>query len=100
MNQHQAPNETSITIVCENGTARFESHNKRWGWQNEPEGEWEYQNFTIGRDDLFTRQANHFLDAIGGKITPACTIAEAKQTLITCLAILKSSQQPPWTPIS
>ncbi len=99
-NQHQPPNETSITIVCENGTVRFEYHNNRWGWQNEPKGDWQYHNFTIGRDDLFTHQANHFLDALEGKTKPACTIAEAKQTLQTCLAILKSAQSPPWIPIS
>ncbi|MFK5921157.1 MAG: Gfo/Idh/MocA family oxidoreductase [Verrucomicrobiota bacterium] len=98
-NQHQAPNETSITIVCEKGTLRFDYQRNRWGWLTEPEGEWQYQNFTIGRDDLFTHQANSFLDAIEGKNKPACTLAEAKHTLLACLAILKSSQQPPWIPI-
>ncbi|NOX98980.1 MAG: Gfo/Idh/MocA family oxidoreductase [Verrucomicrobia bacterium] len=98
-NQHQAPNETSITVICENATVRFDYQRNRWGWQKEPEGEWEYENFTIGRDDLFTHQANAFLDAIEGKTEPACTIAEAEHTLKTCLTILKSSQQPPWIPI-
>lgn len=96
-NQHQAPNETSITVICENGTVRFDYQRNRWGWLKEPEGEWEFEEFTIGRDDLFTNQANAFLDAIEGKAEPACTITEAEHTLITCLAILKSSQQPPWT---
>ncbi len=98
-NQHQAPNETSITVICENGTARFDYQRNRWGWLTEPEGDWEYENFTIGRDDLFTHQANAFLNAIEGKSAPACTIAEAEHTLKTCLTILKSSQQPPWIPI-
>jgi len=98
-NQHQAPNETTITVICENGTARFEYHRNRWGWQKEPEGDWEYEEFTIGRDDLFTHQANAFLDAIEGNAEPACTIAEAEHTLKTCLAILKTSQQPPWIPV-
>ena len=98
-NQHQAPNETSITVICENGTVRFDYQRNRWGFLKEPEGEWEYEEFTIGRDDLFTHQANAFLDAIEGKSEPACTIAEAEHTLKSCLAILKSSQQPPWIPI-
>jgi len=98
-NQHQAPNETSITVICENGTARFEYHLNRWGWQKEPESDWEYEEFTIGRNDLFTHQANAFLDAVEGVAEPACTIAEAEHTLKTCLAILKTSQQPPWIPI-
>jgi len=95
-NQHQAPNETSITVICEHGTARFEYHRERWGWLREPGEEWEYEEFTIGRDDLFTHQAKAFLDAIEGSAEPACTIAAAEHTLKTCLAILKSSQQPPW----
>lgn len=99
-NQHQAPNETSITVICQNATVRFEYQRNRWGFLIEPEGDWEYEEFTIGRDDLFTHQANAFLDAIEGKADPACTITEAEHTLKTCLTILKSSQQPPWIPIS
>lgn len=99
-NQHQAPNETSINVICENGTVRFEYQRNRWGWLKEPEDEWEYEEFTIGRDDLFTNQANAFVDAIEGKAEPACTISDAVQTLKTCLTILKSSQQAPWIPIS
>ncbi len=98
-NQHQAANETSITVICQNATVRFEYQRNRWGFLIEPEGAWEYQEFTIGRDDLFTHQANAFLDAIEGKSDPACTITEAEHTLKTCLTILKSSQQAPWTPI-
>ena len=98
-NQHQAPNE-SINVICENGTVRFEYQRNRWGWLKEPEDEWEYEEFTIGRDDLFTNQANAFVDAIEGKAEPACTISDAVQTLKTCLTILKSSQQAPWIPIS
>ena len=30
LNQHQAPNETTITVVCEQGTCRFELHRQRW----------------------------------------------------------------------
>lgn len=99
-NQHQAPNETSITIVCEKGTARFEVHQSRWGWQTEPGAEWEYEHFSIGRDELFTHQANAFLDAIEGLAAPACTLSEAEHTLRTCLAILETSQQPPWIQIA
>ena len=32
LNQHQAPNETSITVICERGTVRFEVHENRWRW--------------------------------------------------------------------
>ena len=32
LNQHQAPNETTINVICTAGTARFESHNSRWRW--------------------------------------------------------------------
>ena len=31
MNQYQAPNETSITVVCERGTAQFQSLTKTAG---------------------------------------------------------------------
>ncbi len=36
LNQYQAPNEATLTVVCQRGTARFESHRQRWGWMTEP----------------------------------------------------------------
>lgn len=40
LNQHQAPNESTITVVCRRGTARCEFHHHRWRWMTEPEGPW------------------------------------------------------------
>ena len=40
LNQHQAPNETTLTVVCERGTARCEFHANRWRWMTEPGGNW------------------------------------------------------------
>src|SRR5690606_38133810 len=58
LNQHQAPNEVSITVVCERGTARFEMHSGRWRFMTEPAGEWvERGTPPADRDALFVRQA-------------------------------------------
>jgi predicted dehydrogenase len=40
LNQHQAPNETTITVVCERGTARFEAHTGRWRAMEHPGATW------------------------------------------------------------
>src|SRR5262249_31719046 len=59
LNQHQAPNEVTITVVCRAGTARFESHRHRWRWAVEPGGPWTDEPApALERDTLFTAQAN------------------------------------------
>lgn len=97
LNQHQAPNEVTITVVCQRGTARFEGHHSRWRLQTAPDGAWQDAHFPIPeRDTLFVRQANHFLDAIEGNSEPLCTVAEAARTLGANLAILRSAETRTW----
>lgn len=98
MNQHQAPNESSLTVVCERGTARFESHAQRWRWQIDPSDRWHDEPCEpLERDDLFIAQANRFLDAAFGKAAPSCTLDEATQTLRTNQAILRACDSREWT---
>jgi predicted dehydrogenase len=100
LNQHQAPNETSITIVCERGTARFEVHNSRWRWMTSSGGEWQDGlSQQLERDELFTRQANLFLDAVEGKQPPTSSLEEGLQTLRVNLAALKSLESGTWQAI-
>lgn len=97
LNQHQAPNELVLTVVCEEGTCRFELHHHRWAWMTRPETPWQEENFTgIERDDLFIAQAEAFLDVIESKAEPACTFEEAALTLRTNLAVLASVEDGTW----
>jgi predicted dehydrogenase len=100
LNQHQAPNESTITVVCEQGTSRFESHENRWRWVTEPGGPWRDEPVgPLERDTLFVRQAEAFLACIDGAGLPACTIDEAVQTLHVNLAILASAEEGAWQAI-
>ncbi|MBN1491610.1 MAG: Gfo/Idh/MocA family oxidoreductase [Phycisphaerae bacterium] len=100
LNQYQAPNENTITVVAERGTARMEYHNGRWCSMTEPDTPWhEEMTFAGERDTLFVNQANAFLDAVEGKGPVDCTLAEAVHTLRVMLAILGSSQGSTLTPI-
>jgi predicted dehydrogenase len=97
LNQHQAPNESTITVICERGTVRFEYHHSRWRWMTEPGAEWHDEPaVSLERDTLFTRQAESFLDAIDGTNSVLCSISEAAQTLRVNLAILASAQKRGW----
>ncbi len=93
LNQHQAPNETTLTVVCERGTARLEVHKARWLWVTGPAEPWQEEGFgPMERDTWFTRQENLFLDALEGKRKPLCSLAEAIHTLKVNLAALQSVQ--------
>jgi predicted dehydrogenase len=100
LNQHQAPNETTITVVCQRGTARFEYHENRWHWVTEPGGAWHDEIAgPLERDTLFTLQAAAFLDAVDDRRRPLCTLEEAEQTLRVNLAILASAEKREWQTI-
>lgn len=97
LNQHQAPNESTITVVGSAGTVRFEYHESRWRWTTEPGGAWRDEPVgPLQRDTLFVRQAEAFLACVAGAAAPACTIDEAAQTLRVNLAILAAAEQGSW----
>jgi predicted dehydrogenase len=97
LNQFQAPNEFSITVVCERGTARFESHERRWRYMLRPDQEWHDEPAAkLERDALFVSQAESFLDAIGGRGKVLCTLEEGVQTLRVNLAALRSVESRSW----
>jgi predicted dehydrogenase len=97
LNQHQAPNELTFTVVCEKGTARWESHEHRWRWMTQPNAPWEEERIEpLERDVLFVAQANAFLDAVEGRTAPQCSLEEGVQTLRANLAALESVERGAW----
>ena len=101
LNQHQAPNETSITVICDDGTVRWESHANRWRWMLRPEEAWQDEPFEAQpRDAAFIAQANQFLDAVETQSSPLCSLEEGLQTLRVNLAALASVDGGGWQPIN
>lgn len=101
LNQHQAANETTLTVVCDRGTAQFEYHHNRWRWQTAPDGGWQDEPFpALQRDTLFVRQAETFLDAVEGRGEPFCSVADGARTLAANLAILRSARTQAWETVS
>lgn len=100
LNQHQAPNEITLTVVCEQGTARWESHAQRWRWMTRPSEPWHDEpHEPLARDAAFITQANRFLDTIEGKASPVCSLDEGLQTLRVNLAALASVDSGGWKSI-
>ena len=97
LNQHQSPNETTITVICERGTARFEVHHGRWRSCAKPGEPWtDHGGTTVERDVPFVRQANAFIDAVEGKAGPLCTLEEGVATLRANVAVLRSVDDGGW----
>lgn len=100
LNQHQAANEGTLTVVCSDGMARFEMHQQRWRWTEHPEDTWHDESCQpLERDELFIRQAQRFLDATEGRTNPCCTLSEGAQTLRVNLAALRSVKSRHWETI-
>jgi predicted dehydrogenase len=101
LNQHQAPNETTITVICERGTLRFEAHESRWRWMTKPGDAWHDEpHLPLERDTLFINQAHQFLDALERKRPVACSLEEGLATLRVNLAALASLQDGGWQTIA
>lgn len=97
LNQHQAPNELTITVNGTRGTVRFENHNCRIRWMAAPDSTWSDQSFgPLQRDDLFVAQANAYLSALDQSGPIACSLRAARETLDANLAILASAQSRAW----
>ena len=99
LNQHQAPNESTITVICEKGTVRFDLPRHHWCWMTDEH--WvDADTIEIERDTLFEHQAEAFLDAVEGRAEPLCTLEEGLQTLRVNQAALKSVQTQQWQTVS
>ncbi len=97
LNQHQPANESTLTVICDRGTARFESHSASWLSCVEPGTAWQLEEkFTLERDDMFIRQADAFISQLDGKSEAACSLAEGLQTLRVNLAALESVETESW----
>ncbi len=97
LNQHQPANETTLTVICERGMLRLESHKSRWLSCTVPNEPWTVEEeFSLERDDLFIAQANAFLDQIECRRGPACSLADGLQTLRVNLAALESLKIGTW----
>ena len=97
MNQHQAPNELTVTVVCTQGTVRWQLHRHRWCWMDKPEEPWrEEPAGDLQRDTMFIAQASGFLDAVDGKSPPLCTLGEGIDTLRVTCAALASVESGAW----
>jgi predicted dehydrogenase len=97
LNQHQAPNESTISVICDEGTVHCEIHNNRWLWMKKPEDPWQEEPFgPTERDAAFIAQAHAFLDAVEGKASLLCPLDEGIQTLKVNLSILESVVDGTW----
>jgi predicted dehydrogenase len=92
LTQFQAANENTVLIHCERGSVKIEIHERRWGFIKHGEAAWTWQvTPALERDELFTAQANAFIDGMEGGATPLATFEEAVQTLKFNQAALQSA---------
>jgi predicted dehydrogenase len=101
LNQHQAPNELTITLHGDRGTARWEFHSHRWSWMTSPGGPWhEEASAAMERDWMFVAQARAFLNAIERATPSDCTLEEAVQTQRVILACRESVATQTWRQVA
>ncbi|MEJ2286684.1 MAG: Gfo/Idh/MocA family oxidoreductase [Desulfobacterales bacterium] len=85
------PHEKSIQFVGEEGTMIWEPNQIRIGKQMEPE--WETEEFSVDRNDMFVAAAEEFLAIIGGQADYTCTIDDGVRVLRLIEAARASSRE-------
>ncbi|MCF7689088.1 MAG: Gfo/Idh/MocA family oxidoreductase [Cephaloticoccus sp.] len=91
LNQFQAPNEFTIQFNAAKGSVKIEYHQSRWGHLALGATEWTWETFPpLDRDGPFIIQANDFLDACTGQVTPMATLTEGIQAVKFNLACFES----------
>jgi predicted dehydrogenase len=100
LSQFQTPNENTMLFNCGHGSLKIEFHHQRWGTLRLGDKDWTWTDARINeRDDMFTAQANAFLDGIDGKPTSLSTFEEAVQTLKFNQAALQSARTGQVVPV-
>lgn len=89
LNQFQKNNDVQIDFAGETGTLRWDMRSARLGLCRFEEWVWT-DPYPSERDSFFINQANFFLDAVEGKGTFPCSIAEGAETVRTICAALQS----------
>ena len=101
VNQHQPVNETTLTVICERGAARFELIDQRWLSAKDIGGQWtERDSFVCERDDYYIMQANAFLDLCNGQAEPHCSLTDGISTLKSTIAIIQSRTSNSWVNVN
>jgi predicted dehydrogenase len=100
LNLYQKPNETTVTVICENGVIRYELHKERLRRMTKTDGAWHEESYALqDRDDWYIHNANAFLDVVERRCAPLCSLDEAVQTLRATLAAQRSIQRNPMEPV-
>jgi predicted dehydrogenase len=90
-NQYMAPRECRLEAHGARGSVRVDLVSSRWSVMMRGETAWrESEALVTERDDLFTRQATAFLDAVEGRAPVPCPLADAAHALRVSLAVLRS----------
>lgn len=100
LNQHQPPNEFVITVMCEQGAARWELAGQRWLSAKENGGDWKTERTdNFQRDDYYILQANRFLDHVENKGPVPCSLEDGVHTLKSILAVQQSVRTGQWVDV-
>jgi predicted dehydrogenase len=85
------PHEKSIQFIGEKGTMIWEPERIRIGHGMEPE--WQIENFSHDRNDMFLSVAREFLDVLGGRPVTTCNIDDGIRVLTLVEAARCSSSE-------
>ena len=88
----QRDDQLDCSIIGESGTICFSIKQDYLQLFQKDKSTWVNGQALAGeRDDMFKRQAEHFIQYIRGEASPRCTVKEANDTLNVILAALESS---------
>jgi predicted dehydrogenase len=85
------PHEKTIQFVGERGTLIWEPNVVKMGKNMDPD--WEIDEFSYDRNDMFVEVVREFLDVLSGDAKPTCDIEDGVKVLTVLEAARKSSAE-------
>jgi predicted dehydrogenase len=91
-----------LAVVCADGTIEWDYVTGLLRTWTAATGSWRAESLpgVDDRNDLFVEEARHFLEVVGGRADPACTLADGTAAIAICQAVDRSAAEGSSVPVT
>jgi predicted dehydrogenase len=91
-----------LAVVCADGTIEWDYATGLLRTWTAATGSWRVESLpgVDDRNDLFVQEARHFLEVVGGRADPACTLADGTAAIAICQAVDRSAAEGSSVPVT
>ncbi len=91
-----------LAVVCADGTVEWDYATGQLRTWTAGSGSWRVERLpgVNDRNDLFVEEARHFLEVVGGRAEPVCTLSDGAAAIAICQAVDRSAAEESYVPVT